>query len=653
MRAIKRSLSPFRRRKNVQELLDDVKAKEEVHMRMLTEPQIPREGPSIEVSVPQIDRERPRARRWFAANEKIPAEKLSYIIPEVEAPDTATTTLSKISLLAGCVNNSKSEVVPLPQSREDSVLRRSLGSTPFLGAMGSMTHKTRASSLERMVPFTRQVSLTDDSVMDISATLRQMETQLMTARKQGKRVSRAKVMGALMLVVDQLDAKQNEEGDAKPRPKSNLCTKPTLPVKEIPVKITVVNTHPDDEDDSFVSTPSSEYSETDSDSLSSEGTFSFDSEDSDEALRKGEVRKQSPRERGRARTRTTSPIKPANSFSSMGEMLWGDEPTNPSTAPIETKPEQQVANYTFSNSFCNTMGMSLAALPSTSKPRLAPSTVMCSPQVPCASPTNSQVPTKPKSLLGLGVRRFRKLSGPAKDARLISPKKSVSFDLPDLPAKGTASPERASWFALAEEEAENMKKAIADIFLMTESPPRKNADPDSVTARLNCAAPSSVPLRSTTISKSPPMISEPPVIQRATELGKPKTPKPEPPSFAMNDGDAYRHPLGELRRKLPLEWVEEDASDGSQPSGVASSLSDSPDRKPPSTRVFTKLKSFRSQTQEVPTAPPSKIVIDASARARFEDLEAQLRAEEEFGLADRRRPPSNRGLKSGSRRHLM
>ena len=198
------------------------------------------------------------------------------------------------------------------------------------------------------------------------------------------------------------------------------------------------------------------------------------------------------------------------------------------------------------------------------------------------------------------------------------------------------SPEMVSWFALPDKEAENMIKAIADIFLMSESPPRKKAETDSVikrpTAHSNYLPP--MPFRSTTINKSPPAITEPPVIQRETLLVRPKARKPEPPP-AMNDGNAMHH-LGALRRKLPLDWVEDDLSDGSQPSRISSSLSESPDRgrlSEPRNRTFVKLRSCRKKEEDL-KAPPSKIVIDASARAAFDDMDSQFHADEGFGFAD-------------------
>jgi hypothetical protein len=708
MKAIRRSLSPFQRRKNIQELLDDVKAKEDEHMRMLTAPhsapQIPREGPSIEVSVPPSPRGRSSSRRWFVAKGKYPVENKPRKVPDAAAPDTATTTVSGRNLIASFANNRKSESVPLAQPLRGRVRSRSLGRTPSFETTGSMVHKTRASSLERPVPVIRQVSLTDDSVVDISATLRQMETQLMTARKQGKRVSRAKVMGALLSVVDQLDADQKKGGALnesisvvtkslsdesltnkeltkslikKELPKLLVSSKSTLPI-ETPAKITVVNSYPDDEDDSLVSNPSSEHSDnSDSDSLSSDGTDSFESEYSDhkerKALHQAEIRKQNEGERVRGegeRTHPTNATNPATSFSSMSAMMWGDTPAKPATAPLATKPEEKVANYNLSNLFYNSMGMSTApettglsvqskpkaaALPSTRQPCSAPSTVMCSPQAACASPTTIQVPTKPKGIFGFAARRVRKINGAAQEARVVSPK-SVSFALPDSPPKRKvsaekqmASPERASWFALPDKEAENMKKAIADIFLMSESPPRKKAETDCVikrpTGKSHNAPPT--PFRSTTINKSPPTITEPPLIQRETQPVRPKARKPEPPPAmrpkarkpepppAMNDGDMMHH-LGVLRRKLPLHWVEDDLSDGSQPSRIASSLSESPDRgrlSEPRNRAFVKLRSFRKNEEEF-KAPPSKIVIDASARAAFDDMDAQFQADDGFGFAD-------------------
>ena len=177
MKALRRSLSPFRRRRNAQELIHDIQVKEGNH-----------------------------SMRNVAVRSSSLSSLIRYGEPKIpSASTTATATANSSTGNRG-------------RTAARRWFRNKLTNVP-----------TRDTSLERnrnvvdYLPVIRQVSLADTSVVDVTMKLRLMETQIRTAQRQGKQVSRAKVIGALLSVVDQLDAEQ-QQPLLSLQPKTNHAT---------------------------------------------------------------------------------------------------------------------------------------------------------------------------------------------------------------------------------------------------------------------------------------------------------------------------------------------------------------------------------------------------------------------------------------------
>ena len=200
MKALRRSLSPFRRRRNADDLIQEIKLKEEEHMKrsMNIKPEV------VETRV---------STRSTSLNTANSVKNYS---------DPAVTRGRSLSRGGSWFQRNKTESKPMPmkQNRDFGLTNEFTGGEKRERRRHSLTSlppspavtRSRSSSFDRSLPVIRQVSLTDNSVMDVTTALRQMETQISTARRQGKRVSRAKVMGALLSVVDQLEADQNKLG---------------------------------------------------------------------------------------------------------------------------------------------------------------------------------------------------------------------------------------------------------------------------------------------------------------------------------------------------------------------------------------------------------------------------------------------------------
>lgn len=608
MKAFRRSLSPFRRRRNADDLIQEIKLKEEEHMKrsMIIKSEARVESRSStrnrtssrlntaekNDSVPEMrGRSLSRGGSWFQRNKTEPK-------------------------LMALTNRDFGFTNEPTDSKKRDRRRHSFTTLPPTPAM----IRSRSSSIDRSLPTIRQVSLADHAVVDVTTALRQMETQISTARRQGKRVSRAKVMGALLSVVDQLDAEQNKLG---PQESKGLL--------EVTIK---TSGNMSGDHFSQVTDDESVNSYNSSSVGTNQSRQTDDDEDDDDDFDGSTSTSGNSMDDQHSRRKSTP------SFPSVTNLLWGggskEQPISPQTNSSVTV--DRSSSYT--DHFYSSVGMSPTTPPdvnttdrSTKRVTFKSSNQLISPTLEMdTAPPLVRVRSLPKKpLFGFASprRQSKELVEPARlstnteESKAVKSKEgsTVSISGPNHPHQPTTGsqpkprssslstkarfkaakvPESNSWFAMPDIDAVDLQKALADIFLIGDDP--KVADSKVPRVKMNQR-----PRKTGSMKAS----SERP----ATKVRKNPVPTPQRKEPKNSS---------EILTFKKLSVIENPVQPGnvsveSTPSRVASSQSNSPNREQLDTTKPCQVKQPLRKTELEPSILPTRIVIDTSRQQNFDD----------------------------------